>query len=60
MKSTTTSEKIILNLLNSGVKLTREDKDMIREVVFDALAESYSYQSNGCDCGQPSCSICHG
>ncbi len=58
---TNTSEVIILNLTASGHKLSEDDKDMIRTFVWDCSSKSYAEgnNSNGCDCGQPSCGYCN-
>ena len=56
---TTTSRNIIKELQKSGIKLTDENKQMIINKVYKAITAAYSYESNGCDCGQPSCGICN-
>ena len=59
-KITTTSQEIMQGLISNGIELKPEDKQLIIDKVYDAIAYAYSYKSNGCDCGQPSCAICHG
>ena len=56
---TVTSRNIITELQKSGLKLTDANKQMIIDKVYRAITKAYSYQSNGCDCGQPSCHICN-
>jgi len=68
---TTSSEEMIKYLTDKGHKLTTEDKGFIRTLIFDITSSSYEEgiyegekrdnwsEGNGCDCGQPSCSICN-
>ena len=58
---TTTSEKVINFLIKSGHELSTDDKDGVREIIWDALTSSYAEGNNrnGCDCGQPSCGYCN-
>lgn len=55
---TQTSKEIIEGLLKNGVILKPTDKELIIKKVYDALASKE--ESNGCDCGQMWCVICHG
>lgn len=57
---TNTSKEIIEGLEKNEIKLKPEDKQLIIDKVYDAIISAYNYQSNGCDCGQMSCVICHG
>lgn len=57
---TQTSRSIITKLKSNGVILSDEDKQIIIEETYTAITEAYAYESNGCDCGQMSCSTCHG
>lgn len=56
---TTTSNEIIQGLIKNGVKLSDKDKKLIIDKVYDSLSSAYQEQSNGCDCGQPSCRFCN-
>lgn len=58
---TITSKQIIKELEDTGIKLTIEQKKIIINRVYEALVLSYSERknTNECDCGQPSCSICN-
>ena len=56
---TVTSRNIITKLQKSGLKLTDANKQMIIDKVYKAIKASYSYEDNGCNCGQPSCHICN-
>lgn len=59
---TTTSERIIKFLENTEHHLTSLEKQTIRRIIYDSLTDAYEEggNKNGCDCGQPSCSVCHG
>jgi hypothetical protein len=60
-KETTTSEEILRYLIvDRCFDLTKEDKKIIRETIYDALQSAAEWQSNGCDCGQVACPICGG
>ncbi len=58
---TRTSEELIDFLIKRGHKLDFNDKDKIRELVWNCTTQSYAEgnNSNGCDCGQPSCGYCN-
>lgn len=56
---TTTSEEILEYLVDNGFKLTPKHRDFIRGKIYDAVSDAYKEQSNGCDCGQPSCPRCN-
>lgn len=56
---TVTSRNIITELQKSGLKLTDANKQMIIDKVYRAITAAYSYEDNGCNCGQPSCPICN-
>ena len=55
---TTTAEEVIEYLKKRGFKLTPADREFIREKIGKSLQEAAEWQSNGCDCGQPSCPYC--
>jgi len=57
---TTTSQNILKYLQEEGFVLTTIQKNVIREKILKALEESYNSESNGCDCGQMCCLVCHG
>ena len=56
--NTETSEEIIKELKENGVKLTDQDKQLIIDKTYAAIIEAGKYESNGCDCGQVNCDIC--
>lgn len=56
---TATSNEIIQGLIKNGVILSDKDKQFIIDKVYDSLSSAYHEKSNGCDCGQPSCSFCN-
>jgi len=58
--STTTSDEIIKGLEENGNKLSDKDKQLIIDKTYDAIIIASKWESNGCDCGQMSCLICHG
>lgn len=53
-----TAEEVIEYLKKRGFKLTPADREFIREKIGTAIKEASEWQSNGCDCGQPSCPYC--
>ena len=55
---TITAEEVIEYLKKRGFKLTPADRKFIREKIGGAIKEASEWQSNGCDCGQPSCPYC--
>lgn len=55
---TETSEDIIKYLKDKGFKLSLDDREFIRKRTYEAIVAAGKYESNGCDCGQVSCSIC--
>jgi len=55
---TQTSEDVLKYLKDKKIKLSDADKEFIRKKIYDAIVEAGEYQSNGCDCGQPSCPYC--
>ena len=57
---TQTSEEILEYLKDRGFELSSEDKEFVRKKTYDAIVEAGEWESNGCDCGQMSCPICHG
>jgi len=57
--NTKTSDEIIKGLEINGVVLANKDKQLIIDKVYNAVAEAYNYESNGCDCGQMCCATCH-
>ena len=61
MIETQTSKEIIQELEKTGLKLTKEQKKIIISKVYKAVKLSYSegQNTNGCNCGQPSCSFCN-
>ena len=58
---TQTSKEIIQELERLNIPLTPEAKTIIIDKVYTALTLTYdeARNSNGCDCGQPSCSYCN-
>lgn len=57
---TTSSIELLDYLKKSGFKLDQEHKHTIHKIVGKAIQDAADWQSNGCDCGQMSCVICHG
>jgi len=58
---TETSEDIIRYLKKDrGFELSFDDREFIRKKVYDAVVAAGEAKSNGCDCGQMQCPICHG
>ena len=57
---TVTSRDIIKGLLENEVILKPEDKQLIIDKVYEAIILASKWESNGCDCGQMWCPICHG
>jgi len=57
----TTSKKVLDYLKKKDISLTKEDKTFIRSTINEATSSSWNKgtRSNGCDCGQPSCSYCN-
>lgn len=56
---TSSSSKILLEIDKNGTKLTDKDRQVIIDVVYEAVTAAYNYESNGCDCGQMSCGTCN-
>ena len=56
----TTSQKVINYLRDRKIKLTEEDKSFLRTTINEATSSAWeeAKNSNGCDCGQPSCPRC--
>jgi len=54
---TTTSKEIIEELERTGVILEETHKEIIINKVYDAIVSAGEWESNGCDCGQPSCTM---
>ena len=57
---TETSEDIIKYLKSKKFKLSPDDREFIRKRTYDAIVAASEWESNGCDCGQINCPICHG
>ncbi len=56
---TVTSDNIISGLIKNGVVLKPEDKQLIHDLVYNAVVEAAKWESNGCDCGQVWCQTCN-
>lgn len=56
---TQTSEDVLKYLKDKKIKLSNDDKEFIRKKIYDAIVEAGEWESNGCDCGQPSCPYCN-
>lgn len=57
---TQTSKEIIQELEKTGLKLNANQKQIIIKKVYEAVTNSFEEgcNSNGCNCGQPSCAFC--
>lgn len=58
---TQTSKEIIQELEKTGLKLNLKQKEIIIKKVYKAITDSSekTFNNNGCNCGQPSCSFCN-
>lgn len=62
--TTTTSEKLIRVLKEQGLKLSKENIEAIRSIIYDSVTYAYAegklVGAGKCDCGQMNCPECHG